>query len=130
MVRHQQALNDIVAQDPNVDSFSSSVGGNAGSLNQGRLFMRLKPRSQRRLGVAILHRRRTHVIDRLRADRFQPHGVVIAGDAPTLSRSDAATFRLGPGELSLRLNLRRHACHNAIRFRLGGRGSLSCSLRF
>jgi hydrophobic/amphiphilic exporter-1 (mainly G- bacteria), HAE1 family len=51
MVRHQQALNDIVAQDPNVDSFSSSVGGNAGSLNQGRLFMRLKPRSQRRLNV-------------------------------------------------------------------------------
>ncbi|PYT07540.1 MAG: acriflavine resistance protein B, partial [Acidobacteria bacterium] len=31
--------------------FSSSVGGNAGSLNQGRLFMRLKPRSQRHLNV-------------------------------------------------------------------------------
>jgi HAE1 family hydrophobic/amphiphilic exporter-1 len=51
MVRHQQAVADIVRQDPNVDSFSSSVGGMGGSLNQGRLFMRLKPRSQRRLDV-------------------------------------------------------------------------------
>jgi HAE1 family hydrophobic/amphiphilic exporter-1 len=51
MARHQQALADIVRQDPNVDSFSSSIGGNAGSLNQGRLFMRLKPRSQRKLNV-------------------------------------------------------------------------------
>lgn len=47
MVRHQQALNDIVQQDPNIDSFSSSIGGAFGSLNQGRLFMRLKPRSER-----------------------------------------------------------------------------------
>jgi len=49
MVRHQQALAEVVRQDPNVDSFSSTVGG--GSLNQGRLFMRLKPRSQRRLSA-------------------------------------------------------------------------------
>ena len=49
MVRHQQAIADVVRQDPNVDSFSSTVGG--GSLNQGRLFMRLKPRSQRRLSA-------------------------------------------------------------------------------
>ncbi|HXF38874.1 MAG TPA: efflux RND transporter permease subunit [Blastocatellia bacterium] len=49
MVRHQQSLAEVVRQDPNVDSFSSTVGG--GSLNQGRLFMRLKPRSERRLSA-------------------------------------------------------------------------------
>src|ERR1044071_8130934 len=49
MVRHQQALADVVSQDPNVDSFSSSVGG--GSLNQGRIFIRPKPRSERRLSA-------------------------------------------------------------------------------
>ncbi|PYP86211.1 MAG: acriflavine resistance protein B [Blastocatellia bacterium AA13] len=45
MARHQQELAAIVQNDPNVDSFSSSIG--QGSLNAGRLFMRLKPRSQR-----------------------------------------------------------------------------------
>ncbi|HSB10961.1 MAG TPA: efflux RND transporter permease subunit [Blastocatellia bacterium] len=49
MLRHQEAVAEVVRQDPNIDSFSSSVGG--GSLNQGRLFMRLKPRSQRRLSA-------------------------------------------------------------------------------
>jgi HAE1 family hydrophobic/amphiphilic exporter-1 len=47
MVEHQQAAAAIVAEDPNVAGFMSSAGGGRGSTNQGRLFMRLKPRSQR-----------------------------------------------------------------------------------
>ena len=51
MGRHQQALAAIVAQDPNVDSFSSSIGasGSTAAGNQGRMFVRLKDRRERRL---------------------------------------------------------------------------------
>ena len=53
MVRHQQAVAAIVAQDPNVLDFMSSVGagGPSGVGNQGRIFMHLKPRAQRRLSA-------------------------------------------------------------------------------
>ena len=54
MVRHQQALADIVRADPNVDSFMSSVGARgsqAAAGNTGVIFMRLKPRDQRALSV-------------------------------------------------------------------------------
>ncbi|HXY41511.1 MAG TPA: efflux RND transporter permease subunit [Vicinamibacteria bacterium] len=53
MARHQRVLNEIVMQDPNVADFSSSVGagGANASGNTGRLFMRLKPRSERDLSA-------------------------------------------------------------------------------
>ncbi|MBE9229262.1 efflux RND transporter permease subunit [Phormidium sp. LEGE 05292] len=48
MVRHQQALANIVRKSPYIEAFSSSVGGGASSTtNSGRIFMRLKPRSER-----------------------------------------------------------------------------------
>ncbi|NTU59701.1 MAG: efflux RND transporter permease subunit [Deltaproteobacteria bacterium] len=57
MVRHQQVLASIVAKDPNVDSFMSSAGaGGASSAgNQGRFFIKLKPRHERTLtGVRVV----------------------------------------------------------------------------
>jgi len=45
MSDHQQAVADILSHDPNVAHFMSSVGG--GTMNQGRLSIRLKPRTQR-----------------------------------------------------------------------------------
>jgi len=45
MVRHQQQAAAIVAADPYVEHFMSFVGG--GSMNQGRLSIHLKPRSER-----------------------------------------------------------------------------------
>jgi len=53
MVKHQRALAEIVSQDPNVDSFMSGVGGGpaGSSSNAGFMFIRLKPRSERRLDV-------------------------------------------------------------------------------
>jgi hydrophobic/amphiphilic exporter-1 (mainly G- bacteria), HAE1 family len=53
MVRHQQAIAAIVAKDPNVLDFMSSVAGGGGgsSTNQGRLVMHLKPRAQRKLSA-------------------------------------------------------------------------------
>ncbi|MFZ4579086.1 MAG: efflux RND transporter permease subunit [Myxococcota bacterium] len=51
MKAHQEALAAIVAKDPNIEGFMSSIGGgqSGGASNTGRLFMRLKPRSQRTL---------------------------------------------------------------------------------
>ncbi|HYT63219.1 MAG TPA: efflux RND transporter permease subunit, partial [Gemmatimonadales bacterium] len=42
---HQLAVADIVGRDPNVAHYMSTVGG--GTMNQGRLSIRLKPRGER-----------------------------------------------------------------------------------
>jgi HAE1 family hydrophobic/amphiphilic exporter-1 len=48
MVIRQQQVAAIVAQDPNISGFMSSVGGGGGgSGNQGRIIMGLKPRKER-----------------------------------------------------------------------------------
>ena len=49
MVRTQQKVAEIMAADPNVDTFMSSVGGQ--TINTGRMFARLKPRDQRTLNA-------------------------------------------------------------------------------
>jgi hydrophobic/amphiphilic exporter-1 (mainly G- bacteria), HAE1 family len=53
MKQHQQALAAIVLKDENVEGFMSSMGAGGSSVsgNQGRIFMKLKPRSQRKLHV-------------------------------------------------------------------------------
>ena len=51
MVKHQKELAAIVTKDPNIDAFMSAVGASGISVanNVGRMFMRLKPRSERKL---------------------------------------------------------------------------------
>jgi HAE1 family hydrophobic/amphiphilic exporter-1 len=51
MARHQKEIAAIIAQDPNVESFMSAIGASGISVasNTGRVFIRLKPRSQRLL---------------------------------------------------------------------------------
>ncbi|MRR57968.1 MAG: efflux RND transporter permease subunit [Deltaproteobacteria bacterium] len=51
MKRKQQQLAAIVAQDPNIEGFMSSVGAGGASAggNEGRIIMRLKPRHERDL---------------------------------------------------------------------------------
>ena len=53
LVQHQRKLAEIVAQDPNVSGFMSNVGavGSTVSSNIGRMFIRLKPRSERSLSA-------------------------------------------------------------------------------
>ncbi len=54
MVRHQVAVANVFADDPNVVSFFSGVGGGgrmSASGNQGRLFVHFKPRRERELSV-------------------------------------------------------------------------------
>ncbi|MBF8297970.1 MAG: acriflavin resistance protein, partial [candidate division NC10 bacterium] len=51
MKEHQQALAAVVAADPNVESFMSSIGPSGPNVasNSGRIFIRLKPRKERNL---------------------------------------------------------------------------------
>ena len=53
MVRHQQALAKIIAKNPNVQGFMSSVGagGPNSAGNGGRMFIVLKPAEKRKLSV-------------------------------------------------------------------------------
>jgi hydrophobic/amphiphilic exporter-1 (mainly G- bacteria), HAE1 family len=53
MVEHQQQIAAIIQQDPNVEGFMSSVGagGQNATANTGRVLIRLKPRSERRLST-------------------------------------------------------------------------------
>jgi hydrophobic/amphiphilic exporter-1 (mainly G- bacteria), HAE1 family len=53
MAQYQQQLAAIVAEDPNVESFFSSVGvgGVALTGNTGRIFIKLKPRAERALNA-------------------------------------------------------------------------------
>jgi len=51
MKQHQLAVMEVIRQDPNVDSFSSTAGagGPSATGNLGRIFVTLKPRSERKL---------------------------------------------------------------------------------
>ncbi len=53
MKQHQLAVMEVVRQDPNVDSFSSTAGagGPSATGNLGRIFVTLKPRSERKLNA-------------------------------------------------------------------------------
>jgi len=53
MAEHQQAVARVIQQDPNVEEFMSSAGARGASAagNQGNLFIRLKPRAERKLSA-------------------------------------------------------------------------------
>ncbi len=48
MMRHQMAINQVIAQDPAVEAFMSTVGSfGLGGINTGLVFLHLKPTNQR-----------------------------------------------------------------------------------
>src|SRR2546425_10676531 len=55
LVSHQLQVMAVLQQDPNVVGTMSFLGG-GGTINQGRVFMQLKPPSQRRVSVDDLIR--------------------------------------------------------------------------
>jgi HAE1 family hydrophobic/amphiphilic exporter-1 len=81
MVLHQQALAEIVRQDPNIASYSSTVGvgGPSATGNSGRLFIRLKERSKRRMSA-------DEVIQSLRTKLAGVPGIQIFLQNPPLIR--------------------------------------------
>jgi HAE1 family hydrophobic/amphiphilic exporter-1 len=72
MVKHQQQVVDVLEKDQNILSVANNVGsggfGPGGSANTGRLFVMMKPRSERELSV-------DEVIARLRPQMAQIPGI-------------------------------------------------------
>jgi hydrophobic/amphiphilic exporter-1 (mainly G- bacteria), HAE1 family len=81
MREHQMAAAKIVAADPNVAGFMSAIGasGSSAVLNQGRLFMRLKPASERKLSA-------NQIIQELRPQLTQIPGISVYMQIPPLIR--------------------------------------------
>jgi hydrophobe/amphiphile efflux-1 (HAE1) family protein len=107
MSRHQQAAAAIVAQQPYVDAFMSALGGGGGSSNAGRIFMRLKPRSERPPVGAIVAdlRQKLSVIPGLRVFPQVPPPIRIGGQFTralyqfTLTGSDLPELYEAAGKL-------------------------------
>jgi HAE1 family hydrophobic/amphiphilic exporter-1 len=81
MKAHQMAAAKIVAADPNVDNFMSAIGagGSSASLNNGRMFMRLKDRSERKLSA-------NEIIQELRPKLAEIPGIKVYMQNPPLIR--------------------------------------------
>ncbi len=79
----QRRIARIVAQDPSVDTFMSGSGGSSmygsGGSNTGRMYVSLKPRSERELGV-------TEIIAKLRPKLNQIPGIRAFMTAPQMIR--------------------------------------------
>jgi HAE1 family hydrophobic/amphiphilic exporter-1 len=60
MMRHQIVAAEIIAKNPAVDSFMSAIGagGSSSTSNQGRIFMRLKPRNERASAMQVVQQLR------------------------------------------------------------------------
>jgi HAE1 family hydrophobic/amphiphilic exporter-1 len=114
MVRHQQAAAAIVAQQPYVKAFMSAIGGGGGgggSLNQGRIFMTLKPRGERPKIDRIMAdlRQKLAGIPGLRAYPQIPPSIRIGGQLTkalyqiTLTGSDLNELYASGGKLEQKL---------------------------
>jgi HAE1 family hydrophobic/amphiphilic exporter-1 len=114
MVQHQRAAAAIVQEDPNVDGFMSSVGGSGGrTVNQGRLFIHLKPRGERALSadqVAQSLTRKLAAVPGLRVFITNPPVINIGGRQSkslyqfTLQGSDIDALYQGAATLEQRLH--------------------------
>ena len=114
MMRHQQAAAAIVAAQPYVDAMMSSMGS-SGSINatsnQGRIFMRLKPRSERAPIEVIMGdlRKKLGAIPGLRAFPQIPPAIRIGGQLTralyqlTLSGSDLKELYQAAGGLEQKI---------------------------
>jgi HAE1 family hydrophobic/amphiphilic exporter-1 len=83
MKGYRQAVADVLARDPNVEVYMSNVsGGGFGAANQGRVFLRLKPRDQRPLSadqVVASLRQRLSAIPGIRAFLINPPAINVGG---------------------------------------------------
>ena len=79
MREHQLELMKIVAADPNIDGSISSIGAFGGTANSGRMFLRLKDRSERKLSAS-------EIIAELRGKFSQVPGINVYMQNPPLIR--------------------------------------------
>jgi HAE1 family hydrophobic/amphiphilic exporter-1 len=115
MVTHQRAAAAIVQEDPNVEGFMSSVGagGRSASVNQGRLFIHLKPRDERAQSadeVAQSLTRKLAAVPGMRVFITNPPVINIGGRQSkslyqfTLQGSDIGDLYAGAAALERRLH--------------------------
>jgi HAE1 family hydrophobic/amphiphilic exporter-1 len=114
MVRHQRAAAAMIQEDPNVAGFMSAVGGGgrSSSANEGRFFIRLKPRDERELSADQVTRSLTEklsAVPGLRAFIQNPPVINIGGRSSrseyqfTLQSSDIEGLYQGATALEQRL---------------------------
>jgi len=84
MKQHQQKLADIVRQDPDVEAFMSSVGAGGARVasNGGFMFIKLKPREERKLNA-------DQIIQRLRPKVMSVPGIMMFMQNPPPIRLEA-----------------------------------------
>ena len=115
MVKHQRAAAAIVQEDPNVEGFMSAVGagGRSATVNQGRLFIHLKPRDDRDLSadqVAQSLTRKLAAVPGMRVFITNPPVINIGGRQSkslyqfTLQGSDIEALYDGAAALERRLH--------------------------
>ncbi len=113
LMQHQIAAAAIVQEDPNVEGFMSSAGGGRGSSNQGRLFIHLKPRGQRKLSADQVARELTgklSAVPGMRVFVVNPPPINIGGRGSksqyqfTLQSSDMDALYDGAAKLEARLH--------------------------
>jgi HAE1 family hydrophobic/amphiphilic exporter-1 len=101
MTDHQRQVADILTADPDIAMFGSSAGGRGGASNSGFLFIRLKPRAERRLSAdQIIERLRPRLaaVPGIRTYLQSPPAIQIGG------RSSRAFYQLtlfGPDTVEL-----------------------------
>jgi len=79
MVRHQQAAAQATTKIPGIDAYMSAVGGGGGNL--GRMFLRLKPRNERKSAHEIVQQMRKVVaqVPGMRVYPQEPAAIQIGG---------------------------------------------------
>jgi HAE1 family hydrophobic/amphiphilic exporter-1 len=112
MVKHQRAAAAIVQEDPNVQGFMSAVGGGRGTVNQGRLFIRLKPQDEREMNADQVARSLTEklaAVPGMRVFIQNPPVINVGGRSSkseyqfTLQSSDMEALYQGAAALEQRL---------------------------
>jgi HAE1 family hydrophobic/amphiphilic exporter-1 len=88
MKRQQQKLADIVLQEPNIEAFMSSVGSSGSRVgsNSGFMFMRLKPRHERKLNA-------DQIIQKLRPKVMAVPGIMMFMQNPPPIRLEATSSK-------------------------------------
>jgi len=89
MVELQRKVAAIVQQDPNVAGFMSSVGagGRTPTINQGRLFIRLKPQGERKLSADDVAREMQPKLSQVPGMRVYMQNLPVISIGGTVSKS-------------------------------------------
>jgi hydrophobe/amphiphile efflux-1 (HAE1) family protein len=105
MAQRQQALVDVILRDPGIESVGSQIGASALSptLNQGRMFIALKPHSQRTASADEIIRRLQPKLARIQGITLYMQAMqdITIGARVSKTQYQFTLTDANPGELSL-----------------------------